>query len=65
MCCEICPSYTNCEELGHFPPKRLAGPPPAENDLCCISCPDYPSCHDEGQSKKDGEDEPDDELGGI
>lgn len=32
MCCDICPYYEDCEELGRV------------RDTCCPDCPDYDGC---------------------
>ncbi|MCX7785088.1 MAG: hypothetical protein N2201_02495 [candidate division WOR-3 bacterium] len=32
MCCDICPYYEECEELGKL------------RDDCCDECPDYDEC---------------------
>ncbi len=32
MCCDICPYYEECEELGKL------------RDTCCDECPDYDEC---------------------
>jgi len=41
MCCEICPYYEECKELGKL------------KDTCCEECPDYYECMGAGLERED------------
>ncbi len=45
MCCDICPFFEECEELGKV------------KDSCCSECPDYDECIGEGFGKEEEEEE--------
>ena len=45
MCCDICPFFDECEEIGKV------------KDSCCSECPDYDECIGEGFNKEDEEEE--------
>jgi hypothetical protein len=45
MCCDICPFFDECEELGKV------------KDSCCSECPDYDECIGEGFKKEEEEEE--------
>jgi hypothetical protein len=36
MCCDICPYFDECQELGKL------------QETCCAECPDYNECAGEG-----------------
>lgn len=45
MCCDICPFFEECEDLGKV------------KDSCCSECPDYDECIGEGFGKEEEEEE--------
>lgn len=45
MCCDICPYFDECEELGKV------------KEGCCRECPDYDECMGEGYNEGEEEEE--------